>query len=537
MSHGESPLTEPASISSGRRRWLWVALVSVMVLAVWVRVRHLGAPLERDEGEYAYAGALLLDGVPPYREFYNMKLPGIYVAYAAVLGVFGRSIEGIHLGLLCVNAAACLLVGLIARRFFGDAGGVVAIAWFALLSLTRSVQGVFANAEHFLLVPALAGLWFVHPRRERVQPLLAGLCLGAAFVVKQHGVFFVAVGALWLVLGSRARRSAWPGLGHALRFAGGVAVPYLAVCAWMWAAGTFDTFWLWTFEYARAYTQQVDGAQALDALRARTAALWRDAPWLWAASAAGLLALGRHRPRTAALALGALVLAGLAAVSTGLFFRPHYFVLLLPAAALCAAAGFEALRRLQLAPGALAAAGAAIALLALTAWQNREDWFQRTPVELTRATFGYNPFPESVPLAAYLAEQTRPDDRIAVLGSEPQLCFYADRRSASGFAYVYALMEEHPFAAAMQKQLAAEIEASQPALAVFVNVPTSWLARETSHPWLFGWITRFLAGYERIAYLDLSEPGAPLRTGAALPPAAEALPQKPFTISVYRRRS
>jgi len=531
MPHGESPLTDPATLSFGRGRWLWIAVVSVMLLAGWVRWRHAGAPLERDEGEYAYAGALLLDGVPPYREFYNMKLPGIYVAYAAVLGVFGRSVEGIHLGLWFVNVAACLLVGLIARRFFGDLGGVVALAWFALLSLTRSVQGVFANAEHFLLLPALAGLWFVHPRRERVQPLLAGLCLGAAFVVKQHGLFFILVGALWLVLGERERRAAWPKPAAALRFAGGVAAPYLAVCAWMWAAGVFDTFWLWTFEYARAYTQQVDGAQALEALRARTSALWRDAPGLWLTSLAGLVALAWHRPRAAALALGLLVVAGVAAVSTGFFFRPHYFVLLLPAVSLCAAATFTALRRWPL------AALAAPALVLLTTWQNRADWLERTPVELTRATFGYNPFPESVPLAAYLAEQSGPDDRIAVFGSEPQLCFYADRRAASGFAYVYALMEEHPYAGAMQKQMAAEIEASDPALAVFVNVPTSWLARPTSNHWIFGWITRFLAGYERIAYLDLSQPGAPLRTEGALPPADEALPQKPFTISVYRRRS
>lgn len=38
------------------------------------------APLERDEGEYAYAGQLMLQGIPPYQLAYNMKLPGTYAA-------------------------------------------------------------------------------------------------------------------------------------------------------------------------------------------------------------------------------------------------------------------------------------------------------------------------------------------------------------------------------------------------------------------------------------------------------------------------
>jgi len=39
-------------------------------------------PLDRDEGEYAYFGQLLLEGVPPYAGAYNLKVPGIYGAYA-----------------------------------------------------------------------------------------------------------------------------------------------------------------------------------------------------------------------------------------------------------------------------------------------------------------------------------------------------------------------------------------------------------------------------------------------------------------------
>jgi hypothetical protein len=42
--------------------------------------------LERDEGEYAYAGQLMLQGIPPYQLAYTMKLPGPFAAYAAKEG-------------------------------------------------------------------------------------------------------------------------------------------------------------------------------------------------------------------------------------------------------------------------------------------------------------------------------------------------------------------------------------------------------------------------------------------------------------------
>ena len=44
-------------------------------------------PLERDEGGYGYIGQLLLDGSPPYQAAYDEKLPGLFLAYAAMMAV------------------------------------------------------------------------------------------------------------------------------------------------------------------------------------------------------------------------------------------------------------------------------------------------------------------------------------------------------------------------------------------------------------------------------------------------------------------
>src|SRR6266446_3087764 len=113
------------------RAWLLVAATILLMIAVRVRLRDM--PLERDEGEYAYAGQLILQGVPPYKEVYNMKLPGTYAAYALIMAIFGQSPSGIHLGLALMNVISIVLVFLIGRRLLDEAAGVGAAISFALL--------------------------------------------------------------------------------------------------------------------------------------------------------------------------------------------------------------------------------------------------------------------------------------------------------------------------------------------------------------------------------------------------------------------
>lgn len=72
-----------------------------------VRFHLRNLPLERDEGEYAYAGQLIVDGIPPY-QFAYMKLPGTYAAYALIMAIFGQTSGGIHIGLL-LGAVACFV--------------------------------------------------------------------------------------------------------------------------------------------------------------------------------------------------------------------------------------------------------------------------------------------------------------------------------------------------------------------------------------------------------------------------------------------
>ena len=103
----------------------------------------------------------------------------------------------------------------------------------------------------------------------------------------------------------------------------------------------------------------------------------------------------------------------------------------------------------------------------------RDVLFSLRPAQVSRATYGRNPFPESVEIACYIRVRTKPDERVAVIGSEAQIYSYTGRCSATGYIYTYPFMELRPCASAMQHQMIREIEAADPRYRVFVSATRS----------------------------------------------------------------
>jgi hypothetical protein len=179
--HEETDETMKAGIS---RRWCYAGLLLIILFSAAVRFRLRDFPLERDEGEYAYAGQLILQGIPPYQLAYNMKLPGTYAAYALVMGAFGQIASGIHIGILLINAATIILVYLLAGRLFGGPAGLVAAASYSVLSLNPTILGMAGHAEHFILLPALAGILVLLKAvelRRNARLFWSALILGMGF--------------------------------------------------------------------------------------------------------------------------------------------------------------------------------------------------------------------------------------------------------------------------------------------------------------------------------------------------------------------
>jgi len=477
-------------------------------------------PLERDEGEYAYSGQLLLQGIPPYKLSYNLKLPGIYAAYAVVLAVFGLTASGIHLGLLVINAATATVLYWLTARLFGKLAGLVAAASYALLSASPTVMGFEGHATNFVVLPALLGILLLLQglqSRSRWLFFSSGLLCGIAFLMKQHGVFFFFFSCFYLIRTEwkqkRSGREVMAGVG-ALTL--GFLLPYAVTCWLLYRFGVFQEFWFWTVSYAGEYSKM--GLQrGVHAFLENYGAILRANPLIWLIAVIGLAApLWNLRARTHFGFTALLLSFSFLALCPGAYFRPHYFVLLLPAAAILTGIAVDSttellasLRRqrfLVLIPGLVF-----VTTFGFSVCRQHKFYFSLDPADAMQATYGLNPFCAAMSAADYIRKNSPDNARIAVLGSEPEIYFYAHRRSATGYLYMYSLIMRQKYTARMQQELIREVEASRPEYMVYVDVAESWGERDRAPQAsdFLRWLHEYTrANYETDGVAGLGEPAS-----------------------------
>jgi 4-amino-4-deoxy-L-arabinose transferase-like glycosyltransferase len=527
------------------RFWMIVLLGVAILFFSSLRFHLRNVPLERDEGEYAYAGQLILQGIPPYVLAYNMKLPGTYAAYALLMAVFGQSAAGIHLGMILVNAAATVLMFFLAEKLFGSLAGIGTACTYALLSNSESVLGFAGHATHFVVLAAVAGLLaLLHAIESKRIPLyfLSGFFLGLAFVFKQPGLFLTLFGSVYLIASEwrkwRTLRN-WEGIRRFAAYGLGAILPFALTCLIMLFAGQLGKMWFWTFSYARQYASVMMLWQGWENFFVVGAYVLDTCYPMWILGALGLAAIAWDPGvRKHVFFLIGLLVFSWCAVCTGFYFRPHYFILVLPAVSLLAGVTLTAatseLRRLS-SIGWVAAIPAVVFLGAfvVSIVGQSDVLFRLDPVSISRMAYGASPFPEAEVISQYLKRQTKEDTRIAVVGSEPEIYFLSHRHSATGYIYVYPLFEPQKFAGYMQKEMAKEIVENDPEYIVLVRVSTSWQVFPNSDRFIIGWFKNYIAAhYELVGVADEVAPETRYVWGDA---ARTYVEQSEAAVEIFRR--
>jgi 4-amino-4-deoxy-L-arabinose transferase-like glycosyltransferase len=498
----------PASQPTPRlRRVAYGALIAILILFAVVRLRLRTMPLERDEGEYAYAGQLMLEGIPPYKLAYNMKLPGTYAAYAVIMTLFGQTTSGIRLGMLLINSVTTIFVFLLGRRLYGILAATVASATYALLSNRTSMLALDGHATHFVVLAAVAAtlllLRALHNGRT-ITLFGSGLLYGLAFLMKQPGILFAAFAIFYWAWSQRRREAGWRKLiWQGSAFAAGFFLPFALTCLLLLRAGVFRQFCFWTFSYGTQYASLLSFSQGWKLF---TGILpWILRPFVISGIAAfGLTSIiWDSRARKEGVFLLAFLLFSFLAVCPGLYFRGHYFLVMLPAIAVLTGVGIAAARerliehRVTILPAWLPVVFFALTFLTAL-YGHRKFLFQMNPAQVDKRMHPEDGFVEATTVADYVGGHSLRQDSLAILGSEPEIYFYARRHSATGYIYMFGLMENQKFARQMQNDMIQQIEDSRPSLVVYVDNEHSW---GWSIPGgekkdLFDWMRRYFeAGY------------------------------------------
>ena len=195
-----------------------------------------------------------------------------------------------------------------------------------------------------------------------------------------------------------------------------------------------------------------------------------------------------------------------------------------------------------------ARAAAAAALLTLVAVApslaaNRGALFAGSPEAVARELWGLNPFPESKAIADYIARTSGPEDTVFVVGSEPQIPFYAARRSATRYIIFYPLTGNYARALERQREVVDELKRAPPLYVVWAQVPTSLLLSQESERLVFEATSALLASaydVELVAQVEADGLDWELLRGSQARAWAEAggarRGDRPW-LAVYRRRA
>ena len=500
VSAAQIPLIWPTWLN---HPWLgWAGLIALLLFTIWIRVQHFNMPLERDEGEFGYIAQEILRGNWPYIHSYTQKLPGTYLVYTIFVGLFGGGGTAVHLGLLLTNLLIVWLLFRVGRKLFDPLAGLVSAFCWTVMASAPNLMGFAGHATFFIALFAVLGLWALLEADEKPQLwryALSGLAFGLAFLMKQPAVFFTPMAIGWIAVQAFAlkRISAVEFLKRSFALGIGSLVPYLLCVLGYAATGNFDAFWFWTFAFAREFVGQVSGEMAANNFSFNTNIVLQGFALAWSLAGLGvLLSIFYVNEERQKYLLLLLAVASFLTVVPGYYFTTHYFIAVLPAVALsigslCHTALVFGLRQFR--QWALVAVPLVLVVFGMIAGMREYRLYyffkseEMNHSQLAHAVYGSNPFPEAQAIGEYIAQNSREDDQVVVLGSDPQIYYYAGRRAATPSVVTYYMTASHGRNLQMQQELIQDVETRKPRFLVFVSVGTSWMFKPDSPTKITDW--------------------------------------------------
>jgi 4-amino-4-deoxy-L-arabinose transferase-like glycosyltransferase len=502
------------SISIKNREYLpYLFLASILLLAGIIRYRLSGIPFERDEGAYAYYGLLMLEGKIPYLDFYEMKLPGIFYAYGLISYLFGSTHVDFHIGFALINLATTILMFLIGSRLFDKTSAVVIALVYAILSLNRFISGFTAQSEQLVVLLAAAGmlsmLYYISKRHARYLIACGGLFCAALFI-KQSGLFFLlAAGVVVILVHFLSEKAALKmifrdllllGLG-AMACAGVMLLPVFIM-------GAADEMYYWTIDVSKHYVSNVPLAIGWKLFLSNAINIFSDYILFAVVSLAGIIGVFFLDIRSEHKAyLWVFLLFSLLTIIPGLRFYGHYWIQIMPVISIFVGAcsfwikstfekkqpGKEGLKTML--------TMAFIAIIAVpTIYAEWNYYTDPDYKKIMHEVYGIsNQFNEALILGEKLKQNTGPEDRIALIGSEPELFIYSDRKSVSRHAYFSFIVRNLPDHEKWQKEYAKDIAEGKPKYIIYFKSPLSIFAERNASLWILQWLSIYLLKHYHIA--------------------------------------
>lgn len=466
----------------------WLALLGLGALFLALRWNNYAAPLDRDEGEYAYAGQLLVQGIAPYEYAFIQKPPAVFYSYAFSNLLLPHVYWSPRLLADLFVALATLLLGFIARQEFGEGVALPAMWLVTPMILLPGLELSGANVEIFMLLPMMATVAIYCFSRKNGNKnahwFAAGFLAAVTLLYKYTALpVLTLVFIAWLFELWQPAAKAQPifrALGCAV--AGGGLAGGLGLAFFLIHDGG-KTFWECTVAFNRYYAGTDNFS--LSYLCSRCEDFFYNWWILFIIPWAVLL-----QPRSRLWFWAGILICAIIATNGSCY--GHYYAALMPFWALLSAAGIRAValriaeRRAGLTTGLITMVCVALILLPDMRWMLCSN------EEFAKEKMAVYPFYEAQILASEVSQRSSPGDFVYVAGSEPEIYYYAQRFSPTRFITTYALMIPTPLAAHYQDEAIQDLQSRPPKLIVFAQTGSGWLRQAATPPEFQNFLGTFL---------------------------------------------
>ena len=473
-----------------RNRWL--GIFGLILFFAVLRWNSYDAPLIRDEGEYAYAAQLLVQGMAPYEHAFIQKPPMVVYSYALSNLLLPHVFWAPRLLAYLFVALATILLGFIARLEFGQRFAWLAMWLVTPMILLPEIEQFTANTEMFMLLPLLATVAvYVHSRHrgQKLKYWFAAGFLGATTLCYKYTSLPVLtfVYVVWSVeLWQGAQRNVKL-LGRCwLAALGGTVAAAIIELGFFFIHDGGRHLWECTVQFNRYYVASSNFE--LTALWSRLGTFWSDWWILFLVPFGALL-----KPKPHLWFWIGIFISSFFATSASQYSQ--YYILVMPFWALLCAVGIRALasRITEWPASGSKWVGCLFAIMVvLLVFRPDVPWLICTRERFAEVKMAGYPFRESLTVAARVAQLSSPDDFVFIAGSEPQILCYAHRFSPTRFITVYSLMIPTAAARNYQQEAIQDLEERPPSLIVYVSSSTSWERQEATPLDFFAFLHNFL---------------------------------------------
>lgn len=190
-----------------------------------------------DEGIYLVLGQAIRKGLTLYSQIHDNKPPTLYY-----LAAFAQTVFGFRLLLLVSIAIAVFFFYKLAKKLLPPRLVRSSTIFFIILTSIPLFEGNIANAEVFMLLPTIAGIYYFLYSGSKNKYLYTGLLLGMAFTIKIPVFIELVFLCLWLMLTQYNHQKFKLIIRNLLFLIAGFAAPFLLYAVWYIFNGTFSDF-------------------------------------------------------------------------------------------------------------------------------------------------------------------------------------------------------------------------------------------------------------------------------------------------------